>query len=220
MLKEHIDSFYLAKKPFQRKSLYVTDVAACPRAVFYDFKGFPRAPVDPRSSRVMHNGDFVHARLAEVLQKVGVLKEEDVEVSLPDNDLVRGRADAIIEVNGDKVVVDFKSMNGFQFKALSSPSPDHVKQVQLYLHFLNLKKGLLVYECKNTQELKEFEVFYDEHVVNESLAFFYSLQSQINQDVLPDVPLGIEKWKCDRCSFLADCKKVGNPFYPNEKIKV
>ena len=169
--------------------------------------------MDPRSSRVMHNGDFVHARLAEVLQKVGVLKEEDVEVSLPENDIVRGRVDAIIEVDGEKLVVDFKSMNSFQFKTLESPSPDHVKQVMLYLHFLSLKKALLVYECKNTQELKEFEVLYDDNVVNQSLAYFYRLKSQINQDVLPDVPEDIEKWKCDRCPFLEECKKVGNPFY-------
>ena len=222
MLKEQIDAFYQNREKSrvrERTLFYVTDIANCPRAVFFDFKKYPRKQQDPRILRVMHNGDFVHQRLGTVLKEQEVLKGvygEDIEVSLPYNDLVRGRVDAIIELHGEQWIIDFKSMNSFKFKSLQQPEPEHIQQVQIYLHFMNLKKGLLIYECKNTQEIKEFAIDYNEELVNAALAKFYVLRSQIEQNIIPDIPPTIEQWKCDRCPFLESCKKIGNPFYPKE----
>ncbi|HLC55266.1 MAG TPA: CRISPR-associated protein Cas4 [Candidatus Nanoarchaeia archaeon] len=226
MLKEQIDEFYHKREKTrfkERKAFYVTDIASCPRAIFFEFKKYPKKARDPRILRVMHNGDYVHQRLGEVLKQQGVLKGvpgEDLEVPLPYNDLIHGRADAVIELSGEKWVIDFKSMNYFQFKDLLSPDLHHIQQVQLYLHFLNIRKGLLVYECKNSQEIKEFEVSYDENIVNESLAYFYMLRSKIEQNIIPEVPPDIEQWKCERCPFLESCRKVGNPFFKQESEKL
>ena len=217
MLKESIDNFYRKRqKVRERTAFYVTDVASCPRAVFFDFKKFPRKEQEPRVARIMHNGDFVHQRLVEALQSEGVLKPENVEVNMPFNELVRGRADALIDINGERYVVDFKSMNSFKFKQITAPEDDHVKQVQMYMHFFALKHALLVYECKNTQDVKEFLVVYDEQLVNECLAELYKLRSQINQNMLPDVPVRVEQWRCEYCPFLEECKKLGNPFFPKD----
>ena len=215
MLKEHIDSYYKKRNVEKdRKGFYATDSGQCPRRIYFSFKKYPKLEVEPRILRVFHNGDFVHTRLGGALVEEGVIKsEKDIEVPIPENDLIRGRADAIVEINGEKVVVDFKSVNGVKFRTLEAPEIEHVKQVMIYMHFFNIKKGLLVYECKNTQDIKEFEIKYDENLVKEILEFFRVLRYQIENNQIPDVPDWVEQWRCDYCPYLEECKKIGNPYY-------
>ncbi|MEK6904078.1 MAG: PD-(D/E)XK nuclease family protein [Nanoarchaeota archaeon] len=216
MLKEKVDEYYLKKrKARERKSFYVTDVAECPRVVYFSFKNFPKKEHEPRILRVMHNGDFVHQRMGNVLTEMKVLEPANTEIPIPENDLFRGRADAIIEIEGEKYVVDFKSANTYTFRSLQAPKPEHIKQVQLYMHYLGIKKGLLFYECKNTQDIKEFPVDYDVNIVNEIIQEFYLLKSKIENNIVPDIPAWIEQWKCERCPFLESCKKIGNPYFKN-----
>lgn len=217
MIKEKIDEYYKNKRrDYKRKSFYVTDVAECPRVIFFSFKDYPKKEHEPRILRVMHNGDFVHQRLGLVLKDMEILKDENTEVPIPDNDLFRGRADAIIEIDGEKYVADFKSTNSFIFRSLESPKPEHVRQVQLYMHYLGIKKGMLIYECKNTQDIKEFKFDYDIRLINNIIEEFYLLKSRIDNNIIPDIPESIEKWKCERCPFLESCKKFGNPYFKEE----
>lgn len=215
MLKEHIDSYYKKKNVERdRKGFYATDAGQCPRRIYFSFKKYPKKETEPRILRIMHNGDFVHTRLGEALSKEGVIKDlKDIEVVIPENDLIRGRADAIVEIENEKVVVDFKSVNGTKFRMLEKPDEDHIKQVMLYLHFFKIKKGLIVYECKNTQGIKEFGIEYSENMAKELLEFFRILKYQIENNQIPDIPNWVEKWRCDYCPYLEECKKIGNPYY-------
>ena len=58
-----------------------------------------------------------------------------------------------------KTVVELKSINDKGFKALiTDPKPDHYLQLQIYLNLLNLEHGIVLYENKNDQQVKCFEV--------------------------------------------------------------
>lgn len=212
MIKEKIDAFYAKQsRAKERKYFYVTDVAQCPRNIWYSFKNYPKAEAEPRVLRIMHNGDFVHKRLGEVLVAEGMIKE--LEKPIPENDLFHGRVDAIIALDNEDYIVDFKSINATKFRMLEAPQEDHEDQVQLYLHYFNMKKGALIYECKNTQDIKEFTFVYNPSRVKELLERFHILKYQIETNMLPEVPLWVEQWRCSYCPFLEACKKDGNPFY-------
>jgi len=44
---------------------------------------------------------------------------------------------------------------------LDNPSEEYINQLQLYLHFFKIKKGVILYVNKDTQALKEFFLDYD-----------------------------------------------------------
>ena len=212
MLKERIDDFYKKRnKDFDRKGFYASDAGQCPRRIYFAFKKTPKKEMEPRILRIMHNGDFVHTRLGEALTAEGVIKS--IEINIPENDLIRGRADAIVVINGEEIVVDFKSVNGNKFRTLEAAEDDHIKQVMIYMHFFNIKKGLVVYECKNTQDIKEFEVEYEENEIKQILEFFRILRYQIDNNQMPDIPAWVEQWRCEYCPYLEECKKIGNPYF-------
>jgi len=56
-------------------------------------------------------------------------------------------------------------MNSMVFRSLKEPKEENIYQIQLYLHYLNIKKGILLYIDKDRQEIKEFHVVYDAGLV-------------------------------------------------------
>ena len=53
-------------------------------------------------------------------------------------------------------VVELKSINDKGFQALEAPKPDHTVQLQIYLNVSGYQHGIVLYENKNTQEVKAF----------------------------------------------------------------
>jgi len=211
MLRELIDEVYLAKRKDKDKThLYVTDAGKCPRAVYFSMKDAPKEPYDARSLRSFENGDHTHIRLTSALFSLGIVCA--VEVAIPPNETLHGRADAIVRIDGSPYVVEFKSINRYAFEnRLARPDPDHLKQLQLYLHFFKLPKGILVYENKDTQDLKEFVVEYDNALVARTLAELGEIRGYVERGVVPSKPDGIEPWRCDYCPYKATCAKVERP---------
>jgi CRISPR-associated protein Cas4 len=205
MIKEKIDEFYTSKQAERDKShFYITDAGKCPRAVYFNFKKVPKKPMDARVLRVFDHGDYTHLRIISTLFSLGLVKATEIEI--PNKEVVHGRADAIINIDGEPYVVEIKSINSNSFFKLAAPDPDHLKQLQLYLHYFKIKKGIVIYENKNTQELKEFSVEYSEDLVKELLEKFHILKAQIESNIVPSVEEVVE-WKCSYCPYAEECKK-------------
>ena len=70
---------------------------------------------------------------------------------------ISGRLDFLIkhELYGS-TVVELKSINDKGFQALEAPKPDHTVQLQIYLNVSGYQHGIVLYENKNTQEVKAF----------------------------------------------------------------
>lgn len=115
----------------RERTLYASDYGQCMRKVWFEF--FPEQfPVsfDSRVLRIFHNGEVVHERLAGYL-----LKDKDIffkaEVDVPRDDLdVHGRCDGICVVDGQAVVVEFKTINR---SLVRNPKPEHVGQILWYM---------------------------------------------------------------------------------------
>jgi len=205
MLKELIDKFYLdQQKDREQVHFYITDVGKCPRSVFFKFKNAPREKMDPRILRIYERGEYLHRNIFNILYrlKIGIT----TEVSIPAQEIIAGRADAIISINKENYVLDIKSMNSMIFRNLTEPKEENVYQLQLYLHYFNIKKGILFYIDKDKQDIKEFLINYDPNLVQSLLKDFTDLKIKIDKNIVPSRIQGWpDYWQCQYCQFKEVC---------------
>ncbi|MDD5433690.1 MAG: Dna2/Cas4 domain-containing protein [Candidatus Pacebacteria bacterium] len=209
MLKELIDKFYLEQEKSKHQfHFYITDAGKCQRAVFFKFKNVPGTKTDPRLLRMFEHGELLHRNIFNVLYrlKIGVT----TEVKIPEQAIISGRADAILSLNGENYVLDIKSINSMAFRKLVSPKDENICQIQLYLHYFKIQKGILLYIDKDLQEMKEFLVNYDPALVNQLLIGFDQLKDKIEKNILPVALFDYPKnWQCVYCQYRQLCDMVG-----------
>ena len=207
MLKELIDKFYLDRqKDKEQHHFYITDAGRCPRAVFFKFKNAPRAEMEARVLRMFDHGDYIHQLIMRPLLSIREVHIVASEINIPPQELVSGRADAIISNGKDIYVLDIKSMNSMVFKNLEEPKEENINQLQLYLHFFKVPKGILLYVNKDTQELKEFSVEYTPAVARNLLKDLQNLKTKIDKNIIPSrIPSYPDDWQCKYCAFREIC---------------
>ena len=210
MLKEKIDSYFFEKEQKNKKQskIYITDTGKCNRSIFFNFKQIPKTPLDPRIARVFAKGNKFHNDLFELFYSVPSIKVIATEIHIPEQDFITGRADAIVSVDNEFYVVDIKSMNSFIFKKMENAKPENIQQIQLYLHFFGIEKGILFYIDKDKQEIKEFIITYDPLMVHFILQNFKKLKNMIDRDEVP--PKITKDWRCSYCRFKSFCKLQGD----------
>jgi len=209
-IKQKIDEFFVFNERDNKaqKKFYITDTGKCPRAIFFSFKGYKKSPLDPRMSRIFQKGNRFHQDLFQLLYTIPSIKVIATELHIPEHPYITGRADALLNVDGENYVMDIKSMNSFIFKKMENPQPENVQQVQLYLHFFNIQKGILFYIDKDRQEIKEYVVSYDPLMVHFLLQNFKKLKDLIDKNEVP--PKITKNWQCDYCRFQEKCQEVGD----------
>jgi CRISPR/Cas system-associated exonuclease Cas4 (RecB family) len=219
MLKELIDQFYLEnQKNKEQTRFYITDAGKCPRAVFFKFKNAPREAMEPRILRIFEHGENIHRSIFNILYRlrIGCV----TEIPIPSQEIISGRADAILCMNNENYVLDIKSINSMIFKRMQGPKEENVYQIQLYMHYFNIKKGILLYVDKDQQELKEFFLDYDEALCKSLLDKFYSLKEQVEKNIVParlaDYP---RNWQCSYCQFKDVCKLANGDALNWEEFK-
>jgi len=209
MLKELIDKFYLDRqKDREQHHFYITDAGKCGRAIFFKFKNVPREKMEARVLRMFDHGDYIQMQILSILLSLGIVRAS--EVNIPPQELVSGRADAICTLGNELYVVDFKSMNSMVFKNLQEAKAENVNQLQLYLHFFKIPKGILLYVNKDTLELKEFLVNYNPTLVQALLKDLTILKGKLDANIIPQrLPEYPENWQCQYCQFKEICSMAG-----------
>jgi hypothetical protein len=134
--------------------------------------------------------------------------------------MVLGHADGVVRVQGVEYVVEIKSvgvgtikweapalyepyandLDGL-WKAIKRPLASHLRQVMLYMHFLNIDLGIVIYEWKPTQEVKEFAVKYMPEVIDPIIEKAERLQQALMSGNLPERPEQATGRGCSMCSM-------------------
>lgn len=210
MLKELIDQFYLEKqKDRDQTRFYITDAGKCQRAVFFKFKKAPRRDIDPNILRMFDHGDYIHQLIMKALLGARDIHVVSSEINIPPQEIISGRADAVLSDGKELYVLDIKSMNSMIFRNLEGPKEDNISQIQLYLHYFQIKKGILLYVNKDTQELKEFSVDYDKDLAGRLICDLESLKTKIDSDTVPGRMSNYPtNWQCRYCQFSNICKAM------------
>lgn len=135
----------------------------CERQMFYDLthtapSDTPPRGVDGKLQRIFDLGTWHHLYVQSILYQLGLLEQAEVPV-VNKARYLSGSADGVFKefVFGEKVVLEIKTMNDFQFKkAVFKPFDKHESQASIYARELGAKKVLYLYINKNTSEMKEF----------------------------------------------------------------
>ena len=209
MLRELINQYYLDRQKYKDQHyFYITDAGKCIRAIFFKFKKAPKEKLDARILRLFDHGEYIQMQILNTLFSLGIVRAS--EIRIPPQEIISGRADAIVTLDNELYVVDFKSMNSMIFRKLEAPKEDNINQIQLYLHFFKIPKGILLYVNKDTSELKEFFIDYDPVKAKSLLKGLSDLKKKIEKNMVPerlfDYP---SNWQCRYCSFKEICKMAG-----------
>lgn len=210
MLKELIDKYYLENQKEDKilTKFYISDAGKCPRALFFKFKQAPKEKLDPRILRIFEAGEALHNYIYSIFYqlRMGAV----FEVKIPEQELVSGRCDAILCIDGENYILDIKTINTMKFKYMKAPQSENVWQLQLYMHFFDIKKGILLYLDKDRQEIKEFIINYDEKTSKSLLGSFEATKVRIKANIVPqalgDYP---SSWQCSYCAYRAICDTSG-----------
>jgi len=221
MLKELIDKFYSDRQRDRtQEHFYISDAGKCGRSIFFKFKKAPRAEMEPRVLRMFDHGDSIHQLIMKPMFSLRGIHVVASEVEIPAKELISGRADAIISDGKNLYVVDIKSMNSMIFRNLEEPKEENLGQLQLYLHFFKVPRGILLYVNKDNQELKEFLINYDPVRAKSILSDLTQLKAKIDSNMIPSrLPTWPEDWQCQYCQFKEICQITGEGDVSWEKFK-
>jgi len=142
---------------------------SCLRSSWYSLKHFKPRPPDARALRVMEVGKALEQLEAERCRRMGILVEKPLDFKVPNplepNQIISGRKDFYVHVDGHDYVVEYKTGSGYPFEKNvikgGKSTIDHVLQISLYLHFGDIKRGLLVYLDRGYSHYKEFLIYVD-----------------------------------------------------------
>lgn len=210
-LKDLIDKYYTDRqRDREQHHFYITDAGKCGRALFFKFKNVPRAERDANILRLFDHGDHMHQLIMKPLLSTRDIHVVASEVKVPPQEIISGRADAILSDGKTLYVLDIKSMNSMIFKNLAEPKEENVDQIQLYLYYFRIPKGILLYVDKDKLELKDFVVNRDEKRALRLINVLTEIKKKIDSNIVPErIPEYPKNWQCTYCQFKEVCDKTG-----------
>lgn len=140
--------------------------------------------------------------------KCGCNEYEYVEVELENKEhMIAGHFDGILRIGGDYCIIDYKSMHANNFSRLTEPLNKHIIQVSIYLWLSSLNHGFLLYENKDSQKIKLFQVDYDQKLIDKILKRSDGLRKIISNKKLPKRPFEKDSSQCRSCELRSICWK-------------
>lgn len=207
-----VDAFF--KKEQKKKDIgryYPSEIGSCLRKVWYSYK----EPVEfaPAQIKIFELGNIMHDFIAKVLKSdknphVELLKEEFPFKEEIDGFVISGRIDDLImlKADGTQLLVEVKSTKSIGY--VNEASPAHESQLQLYMHFLGVHDGVVLYVDKTNLQTKWFPVKYGEGKAKDVINRFKALHKCLVNDVLP-IPEARASaktlWMCRFCEYNDKC---------------
>ena len=185
-----------AKAFYAKKNLSPSQDFLCQKKAYLNliYSGLNHLPIDPQDivyeyERAKIVGNNFHEYIQNQFKLAGVLRLN--ELNLEDIELkIKGRIDSVIEYQEEPLLIELKSAKSYSvhlMKMDAAPDIEHVKQIQLYFHLLEVNKdlpevaevlkgrtitkGIILYECKNDHSILEFLVTKDEELIKELIRY-------------------------------------------------
>jgi len=227
IVSSYVDSFLVEKDSASRvrflkkqgynyvPNFYPSSIGRCIREVVMNMLQYPSPPKSAKFLKICDNGNGMHERWQNWFIESGILVAKEYPLKRPKYRL-SGKIDAIIlldnlvsEMIGELAVVEFKSANERNFKEMDTnniPKAEYVEQIQLYLHFLSIPYGIIIVENKNTQDVLEFFIEYNEKQSMKLLSRIEYINKCVNEKKLPSRPFSSPKcYECRFCDYKEIC---------------
>lgn len=108
-------------------------------------------------ARIYEEGKSIGTKWQRLFIRGGLGVKEDMDVSrLVDKYDLLYTPDGIIELDGNKYVVEIKSANDNSYTGMKNKHPSGNKQLRLYMHMEGIERGFVLVDNKNTSDFKIF----------------------------------------------------------------
>lgn len=196
-------------EPRKKYVIHPSQLGGCTRKAFFSFVHAPKDknPPDPRLQRVFDVGHEGHRRIQGYFFEAwrrGLISGawEDVKLSIPGLCLF-GELDGIVEViKSDRVLVEIKTAKSTFFNRIKRPEETWIWQCHVYMKAVGLRAAIILIECKDTQDQKEFWFPFDEELWEEIEARC-SYLTTLAQDQL--IPVEKDTSACRFCNYQGTC---------------
>ena len=165
-LERYYDSYYIeqAKTPKEgrkRGIIHPSQLTKCKRSQQYEVMYAPMQPVQTfkQMYRLWDSGHVAEARMRKALrwglERAGGSLTDNVKTYNPKL-MLGGETDGIVTLpEGDKLVLDFKTMKRETFETETEPNLGYVIQLHAYMDCLQIPKAMLFIENRDSCSLKQ-----------------------------------------------------------------
>lgn len=160
------------------------------------------------------------------------IQNEDLHlIGHADGQIVDGKGKALIEIKSIGIgTVRFEDpdlhlryslgqLNETEmWKAIKTPFYSHLRQGNLYMHCTGVHEMIFIYEWKASQQVKEFSVKYQPHLIDGIVNGCKAVKSSLASGVGPDRPSWASPDQCKKCPYIKDCWNVDENSAPTVGI--
>ena len=178
-------------------------------------------------------GTLGHGRIQEAIEASGLLAQDLEMDPLPrkynkqthpamefrvktDDPPFDGYGDVMIDYKGERLVVEIKTIRNDEFeyrKINRRPKMGHLMQLLLYMKVWKMRKGVMIYENKNTHELLTLPVVVSEHYrawAEEVFEWMKLVYKNWQEKQLPEIPYRSNSKICKVCPIQKACAEAGD----------
>lgn len=208
---------FMQKKTFSPSTI-VFGHGKCPRYWYLAFEGNTfYEEREGKSQANMESGTDRHARIQSAMQAAGIMIANEEKVTFDDPPIF-GYLDSIIKWKDSEYLVEIKTANHDSFerhKKGMKASTYHIVQLLIYMKIFKKKKGIVMYENKNTHDLLAIPVnITQRHVdfVDYLFDWMKEVYAAWKDKKLPEVPYKNNNVKvpCGSCPVQKACQEAGN----------
>ena len=213
---------FTKKKTFSPSTI-VFGHGKCPRYWYLAFEGNTfYEEREGKSQANMESGTDRHARIQAAMEGAGIMVANEEKVTFDDPPIF-GFLDSIIKWKDSEYLVEIKTQNQDAFerhKKSMTASTYHIVQLLMYMKIFKKKKGMVMYENKNTHDLLVIPININQkHVdfVDYLFGWMKEVYAAWKDKKLPEVPYKNNDVKvpCSSCPVQQACKDA-----PKGDIKI
>jgi hypothetical protein len=179
----------------------------CDAYLAFNLRGYPGTQIPPKLKRIFRDGHRIEEQVIADLKRAGLqILEADPKTGKQWEWKSHGghfvaHADAIVEFQGWKYVLEVKSMNAkrfheFQRMGVKQSHPKYYAQCQALMGLSGLRQTLLLAYCKDTS------VYHAEIVRHDEFVFAFQ-ESRVERVLRGEAVKTASDWRCRFC-FKAD----------------
>ena len=207
-----IDNYFSrSNKLKQIGRYYPSEIGGCLRKTYFSYK-IPKQ-IDSDTLKIFEAGNNLHELISKVFDskknpEIELLEEEMPFKQIEKDFIISGRIDNLIlaKDQNKKILVEVKSTKFLPKEA----STTHIAQLQLYMHNLQIKDGIILYIQKDNFQTKSFDLTYNQQQAEEIIKRFHGLHHCLKLNIIPPAESKLieeKKWMCEYCEYKKECKE-------------
>jgi len=188
-------------------------------------------------------GSLGHGRIQEAIEASGLLAQDLEFDPIPrkyskqthpamefrvktDDPPFDGYGDVMIDYKGERLVGEIKTIKNEEFeyrKINRRPKMSHLMQLLMYMKVWKMRKGVMIYENKNTHELLTLPVVVNEHYrawAEESFEWMRMVYKNWQDKKLPEIPYRSNSKICKVCPIQKACAEAGDGIIKIKPMKL